>query len=132
MSVSIHCLLLGRNSKKTAVSSTRFPPPPKLLRHTNKPNTTQFGLLPATIAKIEQIIKLALKANFLPMMSALMPVPCQSLFIRNLSPLQDAQRPQKNSPQKLAPANMPTYAATVNPFPHPGWNSNAACPAMIL
>jgi hypothetical protein len=73
MSVSIHCRLLGKYSKNTAVSSTRFPPAPKLLKHTNSPSTSQLGLAPATMANTEHISSEKLKAVLRPMTSALMP-----------------------------------------------------------
>lgn len=101
MSVNIHCLRLGRYSKNTAVSSTRFPPAPNALRHTNVPRTSQFGLAPATIAKTLHISRLQLNATFRPMMSA-------------------------PSPQNSAPTNMPTYTAMTSPFLYAGVNSICA------
>lgn len=106
ISVSNHCFLLGRYSKKTAVSSTRFPPAPKALRQTKRPSTIQLGEAPATMAKMEHIISEQLKAHLRPMMSA-------------------------DRPQKSAPTNIPTYAAMVRPRMKEGLNSSAAWPAVI-
>lgn len=50
----------------TVVSMIRFPPPPKPKSAMKTESDTQFGLAPATIQKTEQMNKLTLKANFLP------------------------------------------------------------------
>ena len=105
--VSSHCCLLGRYSRKTAVSSTKLPPAPKADNETHNPSTTQFGEDPAMMAKIEHNNRDALKANFLPMMSAL-------------------------KPQNRAPTSIPVYAATVRPRINDGPNSRAAWSAVIL
>jgi hypothetical protein len=55
MSVTIHCLLPGRYSKKTVVSSTRLPPAPNPLSAMKVPSEAQFGMAPARRAAIEQI-----------------------------------------------------------------------------
>lgn len=91
MSVSIHWRFPGKYSRKTAVSSTRLPPAPKALKHTNTPNTSQLGLAPATMAKMEQITKDTLNAILRPKTSA--PIP-----------------------QNSAPTSIPTYTAMVRPL----------------
>jgi len=73
------------------VSRTRFPPAPKELSAMNSPRIGQFGAAPATMAKMEQIMREKLKAIFLPMISALIP-------------------------QKSAPMSIPEYAAMVMPL----------------
>lgn len=68
-----HCLLAGRYSRKTVVSSTRFPPEPKAANETNSPRTIQLGEAPAQMAKIALMNKETLNANLRPMMSAVPP-----------------------------------------------------------
>jgi hypothetical protein len=55
MKVKTQLYLLGQNSRNTAVSMMRFPPPPNADSETKRPRTIQFGEAPATIAKIEQM-----------------------------------------------------------------------------
>ena len=58
MSVNSHWSLLGKYSRNTAVSSTRFPPDPNADRHVNKPSTIQFGAAPATMQKTLEMSRL--------------------------------------------------------------------------
>jgi hypothetical protein len=95
MRVNNHCSLLGRYSRKTVVSSTRFPPAPNALRHVNNPRTIQFGAAPATIVKTLEMNSDTLKANRRPMISA-------------------------ENPQNRAPTSIPVYTAMVRPVSYPG------------
>lgn len=106
MSVTSHCCLLGRYSKNTAVSKTRFPPAPNALRQMNSPKTYQFGDAPATIVKMEEMNSDTLNAKRRPMISA-------------------------EIPQKSAPTSIPTYTAIVNPVEYDGWNSYTAWVEMM-
>ena len=104
--VKSHCLLLGRYSRKTAVSNTRFPPLPNAERQTKRPSTTQLGAAPATIAKMAEMKSETLNAMRRPIMSA-------------------------ERPQNRAPTSIPTYTAIVKPLWKDGWNSAAAFPAVM-
>lgn len=73
----------GRYSKNTVVSRMRFPPPPNPSKAMKTPREAQFGAAPATVVNIEQMKRDTLKANLLPITSAL-------------------------NPQNKAPTNMPT------------------------
>lgn len=73
ISVTSHCCLLGRYSKNTVVSRTRFPPAPNALSEMNKPSTIQFGEAPATIVKTEEMNSETLNAKRRPITSADMP-----------------------------------------------------------
>lgn len=55
MNVSTQLYLLGQNSRNTAVSKIKLPPPPKAERQTKRPRTTQFGAAPAAIANSEHM-----------------------------------------------------------------------------
>jgi hypothetical protein len=52
MSVRSHAYLDGRYSRKTAVSSTRFPPAPKAEMEIKAPSAIQLGEAPAMIVKM--------------------------------------------------------------------------------
>ena len=71
--LSTHCLCDGRYSKNTVVSRIRFPPPPKPNSAMKTPKDAQFGAAPAIVVKIEQMNSDTLKANRLPIISALNP-----------------------------------------------------------
>jgi hypothetical protein len=106
------------------VSRTRLPPAPKEQRQTKRPRTVQLGLAPATMAKTEHSIRETLKANFRPMMSAVIPAD-RSVGAKGFIK-------EESIPQNRAPTSIPTYAAIVRPLAYPGENSRAACPAMML
>jgi hypothetical protein len=98
--------LPGRYSRKTVVSSTRLPPAPNALKHTNKPKVVQLGEAPAIIVNIAETRSEKLKAKRRPMISA-------------------------ENPQKIAPTSMPTNTAIVKPVAKLGWNSMPAGPAVM-
>ena len=83
ISVRSHWSLLGRYSRKTVVSRTRFPPAPNALKQMNNPKVIHDGEAPATTVKIDDTNKETLNANRRPIMSA-------------------------ENPQKMAPASIPT------------------------
>jgi hypothetical protein len=83
ISVNSHCSLLGRYSRNTVVSSTKFPPAPKALKQTNNPSVIQDGEAPATIVKTDETNSEKLKAKRRPIISA-------------------------ENPQNMAPTSIPT------------------------
>lgn len=84
-----HCLLLGRYSRKTVVSSIRFPPPPNPIRAIKNAREFHDGDAPDAIHAAAQMNSDVLKANRRPIISAV-------------------------KPQNKAPISMPTYTEIVS------------------